>query len=261
MARRKNLPEAVRAKCHLANRLRQVRTELFGDRGGPTVARRLGLPIRTWYNYEAGVTVPAEVLLRFVELTNVEPLWLLDGRGPRYRSQPAPRAPEDDSVPDLLRAALRRLERARAEGSAVATIVRQAVPDPDTEVLGREGDGEATTAGPDASWYEQLRDEWRGAVRDGRCVRVDGDDMAPIIADGGTVVVAAEAEGPDALDGHLVLARVEGREVVRWFRRSGRFALLRAENPAAEPGTLLLPLDSPDGAPELRRVLWVSTAH
>ncbi|HWE35622.1 MAG TPA: S24 family peptidase [Isosphaeraceae bacterium] len=257
MARHKNHPELVRTKCSLASRLRQVRTELFGDRGGPTVARRLGLPIRTWYNYEAGVTVPAEVLLRFVELTNVEPLWLLDGRGPKFRSQAAPTAAEDDTVSGLLRAALRRLEQARAEGPCVPAVARRAGAEPASDAVGPNGEEGATAP----SWYERVRDEWRGALRDGRCVRIEGDDMAPIIADGGTVVIAAEAEGPDELDGRLVLARVEGREVVRWFRRSGRFALLRAENPAAEPGTLLLPLDGPDGPPDLRRVLWVSTPH
>ena len=60
MARRKNPPESVRTKGRLAERLREVRSDLFGERGGPELARRLGLPIRTWYNYEIGVTVPAE---------------------------------------------------------------------------------------------------------------------------------------------------------------------------------------------------------
>ena len=42
----------------------------------------LGLPARTWYNYETGVTVPAEVLLSFIEETNTNPLWLLTGKRP-----------------------------------------------------------------------------------------------------------------------------------------------------------------------------------
>ena len=43
--------------------------EFYGDRGGPDLARTLGIPVRTWYNYENGVTVPAEIILRIVELT------------------------------------------------------------------------------------------------------------------------------------------------------------------------------------------------
>jgi hypothetical protein len=67
MARKKNPPESVRLKSQLAERLRALRIELFGDRGGPELARQLEIPNRTWYNYEIGVTVPAEVLLRFIE--------------------------------------------------------------------------------------------------------------------------------------------------------------------------------------------------
>ena len=69
MARRKTLPESVRAKMSLAERLSSLRAEMFGDRGGPELARQLGLPVRTWYNYESGVTVPAEVILKIIELT------------------------------------------------------------------------------------------------------------------------------------------------------------------------------------------------
>src|SRR5436305_3158827 len=114
MARRKTLPDSVQAKYALAERLRMLRAELYGDRGGPELARRLGLPIRTWYNYEAGVTVPAEVVLRFMELTAVEPMWLLHGQGPRYRAAAPSRSDRPgtgDSVEQLLRTALERLER------------------------------------------------------------------------------------------------------------------------------------------------------
>ena len=85
MARRKTTPELVREKCSLAERLRAIRAELFGERGGPELARRLGIPVRTWYNYEAGVTVPAEVVLRVIQLTSLEPAWLLTGKGPKFR--------------------------------------------------------------------------------------------------------------------------------------------------------------------------------
>src|SRR5271163_1520978 len=86
MARRKTLPESVRAKLALAERLAALRSELYGDRGGPEMARRVGIPVRTWYNYEGGVTVPAEVILKIIELTSVEAVWLLHGEGPKFRS-------------------------------------------------------------------------------------------------------------------------------------------------------------------------------
>src|SRR3954462_1747198 len=115
MARRKTLPDLVKTKYSLAERLSRLRAELFGDRGGPELARRLGIPVRTWYNYEAGVTVPAEVVLKIIELTSVEPMWLLHGKGPKFRPKPI----EDfelipsskRSVGSLLRTALQILER------------------------------------------------------------------------------------------------------------------------------------------------------
>src|SRR5215471_1783112 len=115
MARRKTLPESLSAKLALAGRLSNLRLELFGDRGGPEMARRLGIPVRTWYNYEGGVTVPAEVILKIIELTSVEAGWLLHGEEPRFRhvrtergevvGQPAM------TVGALLRTALQMLEK------------------------------------------------------------------------------------------------------------------------------------------------------
>ncbi len=59
--------------------------EMCGDRGGSELARLLTLPAGTWYNYEMGVTVPAEVILHFIEVTGVEPKWLMRGLGDKYR--------------------------------------------------------------------------------------------------------------------------------------------------------------------------------
>ena len=69
--------------------------ELFGDRGGPELARLLKIPARTWYNYEMGVTVPAEVILHFIQVTRVEPDWLMSGVGDKYRFR-TPGASIDD---------------------------------------------------------------------------------------------------------------------------------------------------------------------
>jgi hypothetical protein len=68
----------------LARRLREVRIEKFGKGGTPTVASFLGLPERTWQNYEAGITLPAPTLLDFIEMTGVDPHWLRTGEGSKY---------------------------------------------------------------------------------------------------------------------------------------------------------------------------------
>ena len=75
-----------RLKSLVANRLSEVRQEKYGPAGAPLLAMTLGLPLHTWLNYEAGVTIPGEVLLRFIETARVETRWLLTGEGPKYRA-------------------------------------------------------------------------------------------------------------------------------------------------------------------------------
>ncbi len=272
MARRKNRPEAVRVKCRLSERLHEIRVELFGDRGGSEMARRLDLPVRTWYNYEAGVTVPAEVLLRFMELTSVEPMWLLHGQGSKFRREPSFESAGTGSVRDLLRTALRRLEEQSEKepqssiGGPSASGDAEREVDTDAErgdvVLIRiEGSDRERLTGESGPSYVAARREWMDARRECRCLRLEDDAMAPILEDGAYVAFADAEEPPANLVGSLVVAWVAGKPLVRWFEISGRYGLLRAENPAHEPGTVLLDLDAPPDERTIRRVLWISTPH
>jgi hypothetical protein len=72
----------------LSPRIREVRLERYGEGGIPTLAEALKIPARTWLNFEGGVAAPASVILQFIELTDVEPHWLLTGEGERYRARP-----------------------------------------------------------------------------------------------------------------------------------------------------------------------------
>ena len=88
-------------RAALARRLGIIRAERFGgDRGLDGLASMLGLPTRTWRNYESCVSIPGEVLLKFIEITAAEPLWLLSGVGTRYRGQQAA-SPSMCTSPDL----------------------------------------------------------------------------------------------------------------------------------------------------------------
>lgn len=82
-------PEWQAVKSSLAHRVREVRLDLFGEHGGPMLARTLRLPFRTWHNYESGCTIPAQVILRFIEVTDAHPHWLLTGEGAKYRATEA----------------------------------------------------------------------------------------------------------------------------------------------------------------------------
>jgi hypothetical protein len=99
-----NLPERRDQRSDnlaLGYRVRLVREELFGEYGAAILADALCLPSRTLLNYESGCTIPARVLLRFLEVTGTEPHWLLTGTGPRYQSSRGPRKPGsgDDAQP------------------------------------------------------------------------------------------------------------------------------------------------------------------
>lgn len=268
MARRKNAPEAIRVKHGLSDRLRSLRTEFYGDRGGPDLARALGIPVRTWYNYENGVTVPAEIILRVVEMTSVEPVWLLRGEGPKLRgpgsgaSGPegagASRGLASSPITTLLRVALERLEEEERSG-----------PEPrNCGPMGGRGEPGPADGGGEGERlpFESFRPDFAKAERpDGRrasrSLRMADGSMAPIVAEGAQVAFSDPEPPSEGLHEKLVVARVEGVETVRWYQHCGRFGLLRAENPATTPPSFLVELDG-EGKPEpLHRVVWISTPH
>jgi hypothetical protein len=71
-------------QANLAHRVREVREDLYGESGAQFLADALDLPLRTWANYERGVMIPAQIILRLIDATGVSPSWLLTGRGPKY---------------------------------------------------------------------------------------------------------------------------------------------------------------------------------
>jgi hypothetical protein len=71
-------------KASLACRVRELRDFLYGENGVDSLARAVKVPPSTWRNYERGVTMPAEVLLDFMEVTQVSPHWLSTGEGERF---------------------------------------------------------------------------------------------------------------------------------------------------------------------------------
>ena len=275
MARRKTLPESVRAKMALAERLGVLRLELFGDRGGPEMARRLGIPVRTWYNYEGGVTVPAEVVLKIIELTSVEPSWLLSGKGPKFRhlgtsSHDSSSAPAM-TVGALLRTALQILESEGPADSAstiadlTATDVEGGARAETRVAFHRDNARDHVDSEPlsfeSGSRGSQTRHEWLAAQRENRCIRVSGDAMAPVLADGASVAYSPRDEDVTQLHKKMVVVWLDGAPMVRWFEHCGRYALLKAENPDVVPAEILVDLEDTRKAPRFRRVLCFNSPH
>ena len=97
--------------------------------------------------------------------------------------------------------------------------------------------------------------------RASRSLRMADGSMAPIVAEGAQVAFSEPEPPSEALHDKLVVARVEGVETVRWFQHCGRFALLRAENPATIPPSILVELEGEGEPGPLHRVVWISTPH
>jgi SOS-response transcriptional repressor LexA len=279
MARRKNAPDAIRVKNGLSERLRQLRTEFYGERGGPDQARTLGIPVRTWYNYENGVTVPAEIILRVVELTAVEPIWLLRGEGPKFRSnanQPgldrrghATEYLAASSVKDLLRVAIERLEereRSTLEfsfGAPILSLKDESGTSSDLELMLNRGDSlseprdfhaEERTQDPRHLTGQEIQKPLKN-------LRVADASMVPIVAEGAHVTYGEAEPISEAFHDKLVVAMIEGKALVRWYQHCGTFGLLKAENPATNPPSILVELDRESELQTFHRVLWISTPH
>jgi hypothetical protein len=75
-------------KATLATRVREIRVDMLRTYGTLFLAEAMGLPSKTWEMYEAGVTIPGEVILQFIEVTKASPDWLLTGQGARYQPSP-----------------------------------------------------------------------------------------------------------------------------------------------------------------------------
>ena len=261
MARKKTSKVRIDIKQMISGRLRAVREQRFGAHGGPELARRLGLPARTWYNYETGVTVPAEVLLSFIEQTGTNPLWLFNGAGPRFSRGIEGQVLADLSPEELIRRGLEKLEQqpswpappapgnldadATSDFIAVgmvplATLAERSEPDP-------------------AGGYILAYRHWLPHPHQTVAVRLEDDAMHPILSAGSVVAVDRAVTDPETLQGKLVAASPDGRPMIRWLEVSGRHLILRPNQLSAEHP--MIPIDraepsAPGPGPILGQVVW-----
>ena len=253
MARKKTAKSRVDIKQMISNRLREIRQERFGEHGGPELARRLGLPARTWYNYETGVTVPAEVLLNFIDQTGANALWLFSGTGPKFSRGLESRSLEDLSPEELIRRGLEKLE---AQPRAAADELNSELA-ADFVAVGMVplGDlGGQAEPDPEDGYILAYR-HW--LPHPGRTVgvRVEDDAMHPILSAGSVVAVDRAVTDAAALQGKLVAANPEGRPMIRWLEVSGRHLILRPNLLSAEHPMIPVDRDAVPG-PILGQVVW-----
>lgn len=230
MARKKTPTVRVNVKAQISSRLREVRQELFGEHGGPELARRLGLPARTWYNYETGVTVPAEVLLGFIDQTGTNPIWLLTGSGPRYRRNLEDMILSELTPEQLIRRGLEKLEERPSEIVLVAPENLPQETASDFVAVGLTGIANLSSRGlstQDAEGHILAYRQWIPHPRETIAVRLEDDAMHPILPNGSVAAIDRAITDPNVLQGRLVAANPEGRPMVRWLEMSGRHLIFR----------------------------------
>lgn len=242
VARKKTSSTKTVVKDQISGRLRQIRMELFGEHGGPELARRLDLPARTWYNYETGVTVPAEVMLDFLNQTSVNPVWLLTGQGNAYRESPqnSARSMSDAAPIQMIRRALELLETEKTKNHKPAG--ESARTENDSQVLQNtlllplidiaECPNFDTTRWAQREGFPVAK-SWITKPDSSVCVIVPNNAMAPVVAKSGVILVDLSAKDPTRLNKNLVIALDNRNEpVIRWFELSGESLILRPEQNA-----------------------------
>ncbi len=230
MARKKTPKVRVTAKASLSRRLREIRQELFGEHGGPELARRLNLPARTWYNYETGVTVPAEVLLAFIEQTGANPTWLLNGEGPKYRTTHDDRLLSELTPVELIRRGLERLERAPSEVVVVAPENLPGEEASDFVAIGLYPPEALTARVLDparAEGHVLAYRQWLPRPSQTIGMRLNDDAMHPILPAGSIVAIDRSVTDPSKLHGQIVAACPDSTPMIRWLDVHGRHIILR----------------------------------
>lgn len=222
-------------------RLRQIRLELFGEHGGPELARRLDLPARTWYNYETGVTVPAEVMLNFIDQTGLNPSWLLTGEGPVFRESLAQKGESVLSPLQWIRRGLEQLElesQSRDQSFKAFSAYLEAETEKDFVSLPildlDEIVGYPETRFAQREQFMALR-RWVPHPDSSFCLLVKENAMEPVIRPESIVIVDQTKASLLTNHGRVVVAQdMKGSPVVRRLERAGEYWILRAEQPSRD---------------------------
>ncbi|WP_422930646.1 XRE family transcriptional regulator [Singulisphaera sp. PoT] len=258
MARKKTPKVRVNIKASVSRRLREVRQDLFGEHGGPELARRLGLPARTWYNYETGVTVPAEVLLAFIDQTGANPSWLLSGIGPKFVQRMD--ASLSDLTPlELIRKGLEKLEEMPSDAVVVApeNLPTETMSDFVAVSLVSPRDLSRKTVDPSrVKGYIMAYRQWLPNPENTVGVRLEDDTMSPILPEGSVVAIDRTVTDPAQLQGKMVAACPDGAPMIRWLDVTGRHLILRPNQPSRENPLIPIELEGQIRDLIIGQVVW-----
>jgi hypothetical protein len=258
VARKKTSKLRVNIKASLSRRLKEVRQDRFGEHGGPELARRLNLPARTWYNYENGVTVPAEVLLGFIDETGTNPVWLLSGEGPMYRKGGEDSILSDLTPVELIRRGLEKLEQVPNDSMLVpGNLPSDEMSDfvavnlvPLRALTARGGDL------PRPQGHILAYRHWLPHPGDTVGVRLEDDAMEPVLPSGSVVAIDRAITDPKELQGRMVAVCPAGMPMIRWLDLSARHMILRPNQPSREHPLIPIELDELPAGVIIGQVVW-----
>jgi hypothetical protein len=205
------------------------------------------------------VTVPAEVLLGFIEQTGTNPVWLLTGKGQKYRRGVEDQVLSDLSPEELIRRGLERLEERPNEVVMVASENLPESSGADFVAVGlvpmRALSGRAATANGGEGHVLAFR-HWIPHPRDTVAVRLEDDAMSPILPAGSVAAVDRAVTDPTSLHGRLVAACPEGQPMIRWLEVSDRHLILRPNQPTREYPIVPTEWGGKGASPIVGQVVW-----
>jgi hypothetical protein len=176
------------------------------------------------------VTVPAEVLLSFIEQTGANPIYLISGEGPKFRRPTDERLLSELTPVELIRRGLEKLERSTSEVVVVAPENLPAQVASDFTAVSLYPLSEIGRGTPDPSQVEgyiMAYRQWLPNPAQTIGVRMVDDSMHPILPPGSIAAIDRSRTNPAQLHGRIVAACPDGTPMIRWLEVSGRHIILR----------------------------------
>lgn len=204
------------------------------------------------------MTVPAEVLLAFIDQTGANPIWLLTGEGQHLRRDNEVANLAELSPIQLIRRGLEKLEQQPTEVVAPADP-QNAETSSDFVAVSLVPIAELSAALPNQDRVEghilAYRD-WLPHPKETVAVRLDDAAMFPILPAGSVVAVDRSLTDPQRLQGKMVAAMPDKVPIIRWLDLSGRHLIFRPNQQSREHPLIPLEYDSDQPSTILGQVVW-----
>lgn len=205
------------------------------------------------------MTVPAEVLLGFIEQTGANPMWLLLGEGPKYQRGASGGDLAGLPPTELIRRGLELLEQEPDDVRVVAPedLPGDAVSDyAAVKIIPLKDLVKKSIESSHVDGYVMAFRNWLPNPDATVAVRLNDDAMHPVLAAGSVVAIDRSVTDPQLLHGKIVAACPEGVSMIRWLDLSGRHLILRPNAPGHDHPLIPVELNGQANETILGQVVW-----